>query len=182
MTRWPNRLCDGYEAAVRAITLSFSRRGMPPVIGGWTAFLEGPHHPVAAQLALSNYESLFITVPRPKRCRQVCCDPDSTFFKPQGIPMTELEWVSLGLDELEALRLADADGLAQKEGAEMMGVSQPTFNRILSEARRKVAHSLVNGVAIRIENVGAVKISPRKPETVKGASRRHRVRGGGGGR
>jgi predicted DNA-binding protein (UPF0251 family) len=96
--------------------------------------------------------------------------------------MTELEWVSLGLDELEALRLADADGLAQKEGAEMMGVSQPTFNRILSEARRKVAHSLVNGVAIRIENVGAVKISPRTARTGEGASRRHRVRGGGGAR
>lgn len=113
-------------------------------------------------------------------CRHVRCDPDSTFFKPQGIPMTKLEWTSLGLDELESLRLADADGLTQKDAADRMGVSQPTFNRILSEARRKVAYSLVNGTAIKIEKADSVRIGERSASARGGSVRRQRHRGQGG--
>ena len=58
----------------------------------------------------------------------------------------------MGLDELEALRLADVVGLSQVEAATMMNVSQPTFNRILSAGRQKTAECVVNGLAIRIES------------------------------
>lgn len=91
-------------------------------------------------------------MPRPKRCRKVAFDPSHRFFKPQGVPMSELDCQDLGLDELEALRIADLLGLSQTEGARMMNVSQPTFNRILSSARGKVATSLVNAHALRIES------------------------------
>jgi predicted DNA-binding protein (UPF0251 family) len=65
--------------------------------------------------------------------------------------MGQLRGVILSLDGLEALRLADAEGLEHEKAAEMMGVSRPTFSRLLSEARGIVAKGLVNGWAIRIE-------------------------------
>jgi predicted DNA-binding protein (UPF0251 family) len=88
---------------------------------------------------------------RPKKCRWVCCEPSVTFFKPRGIPLTELDRTSLAVDELEALRLKDLDGLDQEKAAAAMNVSQPTFHRILESAHNKTADALVNGKAIRIE-------------------------------
>jgi predicted DNA-binding protein (UPF0251 family) len=91
-------------------------------------------------------------MPRPKTCRRICCDIDSRFFKPRGIPLRDLEITGLGIDELESLRLSDQLGLSQKEAAKKMDISQPTFNRILSSARQKVADCLVEGKAIKIED------------------------------
>jgi predicted DNA-binding protein (UPF0251 family) len=65
--------------------------------------------------------------------------------------LTELERISLAVDELEALRLKDLDGLDQEKAAAIMNVSQPTFHRILESAHNKTADALVNGKAIRIE-------------------------------
>ena len=56
-------------------------------------------------------------MPRPKKSRWVATHPDVSFFKPQGIPLRELEQVELGVDELEALRLADWEGFGQEEAA-----------------------------------------------------------------
>ena len=55
------------------------------------------------------------------------------------------------LDEFEALRQADLGGLYQEQAAEQMGVSRPTFSRIIESAHRKVADALVHGKALRIE-------------------------------
>jgi len=66
--------------------------------------------------------------------------------------MNSIDRRDLGLDELEAIRLADILGLSQRDAADMMDVSQPTFNRILASARRKTAESVVGGLAIRIES------------------------------
>lgn len=55
----------------------------------------------------------------------------------------ELEVETLRVDELEALRLADLEGLYQEAAAERMGVSRPTFSRILARARSIVARSLI---------------------------------------
>jgi predicted DNA-binding protein (UPF0251 family) len=88
---------------------------------------------------------------RPKKCRCVNCCPDANYFKPKGIPLTHLEEVSLSLDELEAIRLADLEGLYHEEAAGEMDVSRATFGRILDVARRKVAEAIVNGKALKIE-------------------------------
>lgn len=87
---------------------------------------------------------------RPIKCRRVCCVPEARYFKPRGIPMTQLEEVSLALDELEALRLADLQGLYQEAAAAQMGVSRQTFGTIVASARRKVAEALIQGKALRI--------------------------------
>jgi predicted DNA-binding protein (UPF0251 family) len=62
-----------------------------------------------------------------------------------------LDRVSLAVEELEAVRLKDLEGLDQVKAAATMNVSQPTFHRILESAHGKVADALVNGKAIRIE-------------------------------
>jgi predicted DNA-binding protein (UPF0251 family)/predicted Fe-Mo cluster-binding NifX family protein len=71
-------------------------------------------------------------------------------MKPAGVPARELETVVLGLDEAEALRLADLEGLYQEAAARSMGVSRPTFGRIVEAARRKVADAVLNGKALRL--------------------------------
>jgi predicted DNA-binding protein (UPF0251 family) len=73
------------------------------------------------------------------------------YFKPRAIPLSELEELVLTIDELEALRLADLEGLYQEAAAEKMQVSRQTFGNIIKAARKKVADALVSGKAIRIE-------------------------------
>ena len=89
-------------------------------------------------------------MPRPQKCRRVAYMPGVTFFKPSGIPMRSLEEIQLSVGEAEALRLKDLEGMEQEPAAEKMNVSRPTFQRILSSARRKVADALLNGRAVRI--------------------------------
>jgi uncharacterized protein len=88
---------------------------------------------------------------RPKKERCIRCQPNALYFKPRGIPLIQLEEVGLSLDELEAIRLADYEGLYHEQAAEKMKISRPTFGRILGEARRKLAETLVEGKALRIE-------------------------------
>jgi len=90
-------------------------------------------------------------MPRPLNKRIINFQPDLTFFKPAGVPLAGLEEVVLAFEEVEALRLKEVNGLGQTEAAKEMGVSQPTFFRILSSARKKTADALVNGKAIRLE-------------------------------
>lgn len=89
-------------------------------------------------------------MPRPFKCRKVGFSPSVTYFKPRGIPLTELEEVRLELDEIEALRLADLESLYQTEAAERMGVSRQTFANIVGRARQKVADALIHGKAMQI--------------------------------
>ena len=78
-------------------------------------------------------------------------------MKPAGIQTRELEEVRLGLDEAEAIRLADLEGLYQEAAARSMGVSRQTFGRIVEMARKKIADAVLNGKALRIEG-GEVRI------------------------
>ncbi len=97
---------------------------------------------------------------RPKKLRWIKCAPRERCFKPQCKPLNKLKGVNLSLDEFEALRLADLEGLKQIDGAKMMRISRPTFSRIISSAHRKIADSLVNIKAIRIKG-GCCKVARR---------------------
>ncbi len=88
---------------------------------------------------------------RPKCCRKVAGEPDCRVFKPLGAPCAALEEIVLSMDEFEAIRLADLEGLYQEQAAERMNVSRQTFGRIIESARRKVAQVLTGGLALRIE-------------------------------
>jgi predicted DNA-binding protein (UPF0251 family)/DNA-directed RNA polymerase subunit RPC12/RpoP len=90
-------------------------------------------------------------MPRKKLHRMVTREPPVSVYKPAGIPAMELEEILITIDEFEALRLADFEGLSQRNASLAMKISQPTFNRILSSARHKVASGLVQGQVLRIE-------------------------------
>ncbi len=87
---------------------------------------------------------------RPRKNRLVRNAPTTRFFKPRGIPMSELKTVFLKDEEWEAILLADHEGLTQAEAAELMGISRPTFSRVLAGARQAVAKALVEGAALEI--------------------------------
>ena len=88
---------------------------------------------------------------RPFKCRRIEYSPGITYFKPAGVPLRSLEEIQLSLEEVEALRLKDIEGLEQEEAAGKMNISRPTFQRVLASARHKTANALLNGKAIRIE-------------------------------
>jgi predicted DNA-binding protein (UPF0251 family) len=88
---------------------------------------------------------------RPPKCRIVEQAPVATYFKPRGIPMKELEEINITVEELEAVRLCDLEGLDQGEACIKMGISRQTFGRILMEARRHIAEAIVLGKALRVE-------------------------------
>lgn len=90
-------------------------------------------------------------MPRPRKRRRVWRQPETAIFKPVGVPLDMLERVTLYHEELEALRLADLERQGQTKAARQMGVSQSTFQRMVSEARHKVAQVLVNGLALHVE-------------------------------
>jgi predicted DNA-binding protein (UPF0251 family) len=98
---------------------------------------------------------------RPKKIRWVKCAPGERCFRPCCKPLSQVEGVSLSLDEFEAIRLADFEKLDQVDAARRMRISRPTFSRILSSARNKVADGLVNIKAIRIEG-GCCKIGGKR--------------------
>ena len=109
-------------------------------------------------------------MPRPRRFRRVGCQPVSNFYKPRGIPLSSLEIVNLTVDELEAVRLADMEGLYQEQAAEKMNVSRQTLGRILESAHKKIADALVNGKALSIEGGQIEMMGPNQ----RGFGRRRR--------
>lgn len=91
--------------------------------------------------------------PRPKKPRISNCphrQPGTTIIKPAGIPTKELKRIVLELDELEAIRLCDVEGLSQAEAGVSMSVSRGTVQRLVTSGRRKVADAIVNCHALVI--------------------------------
>jgi len=89
-------------------------------------------------------------MPRPRLFRRIGFNPNITYFKPQGVPMRELEIIELTTEEVEALRLRNIKKLEQEQAAKKMNTSQSTFQRILSSAYEKISEALIEGKAIKI--------------------------------
>ena len=98
---------------------------------------------------------------RPEKIRRGGCMAGGKAYKPIGRPVGTLEVEELQLDELEALRLADLEGLYQEAAAERMGVSRATFSRILSRARSAVARALIEERVLVIGEGPVVAASDR---------------------
>ncbi|OGC34311.1 hypothetical protein A2311_01270 [candidate division WOR-1 bacterium RIFOXYB2_FULL_48_7] len=98
---------------------------------------------------------------RPFRCRKVGLQPVCRRFGPSGGLAGEGQAIHLQLDELEAIRLADVDGLYQEDAAKKMGISRQTFGNIIDSAHKKVAEAIINANEIKIEG-GEVKMMERR--------------------
>ena len=90
-------------------------------------------------------------MPRPTKFRVVCTYPEANYFKPAGVSLKTIEQIVLGLDEYEAISLADLEGMTQEEAARFMNVSRQTFGRIIASAHKKIADALVCGKALKIK-------------------------------
>lgn len=98
-------------------------------------------------------------MPRPVKPRWIQFDHTAAYYGPVQAPGRFPDVLELTFDELEALRLADAEGLRQDEAATWMNISRQTFGRVVASARRKVALALVYGKGLRIQG-GQVHQSP----------------------
>jgi len=87
---------------------------------------------------------------RPRRKRYIFRPPLASGFAPYGSSADSTGMLIIFLEEYEALRLADYEGLPQIEAAERMGISRPTFTRIYDQAKRKLAQTLVEGLTMQI--------------------------------
>lgn len=99
-------------------------------------------------------------MPRPRIFRRISENPQIRCFKPETENPDELEPIEITIDEFEAIRLRDYHDVQQKKSAEIMGVSQPTFHRILTSARKKISKALIEGNMIMI--VGGEQITDKK--------------------
>ncbi len=89
-------------------------------------------------------------MPRPRKqrcCRRYQAD---RVYKPQGIPMSQIKTAVLSLDQFEAVRLCDVEGLDQSEAGRRMGISRGTVQRLLYSARKLTAEAILNNDAIVI--------------------------------
>jgi uncharacterized protein len=96
-------------------------------------------------------------MPRPCKIRQVNCNPQAMSFKPCRGRNNAAERVSLTLDELEAIRLADYEGLYQERAAEKMKISRQTFGNIITTAHKKTADFLINSKHLVVQG-GSIEI------------------------
>ncbi|MEX1301748.1 MAG: DUF134 domain-containing protein [Desulfotignum sp.] len=110
-------------------------------------------------------------MPRPKRPRYIDAMPRVTEFLPRGIEPAEE--VILSLEEFEAVRLIDYEGLDQTRASEIMNISRQTVGRILRIGRFKLAKALVAGCHLKVSG-GCYRID----ENRSGRGRHHHRRGG----
>lgn len=87
---------------------------------------------------------------RPRIFRRILEEPQIRCFKPDKDKIEFIEPIKITIDEFEAIRLRDYHDIQQKKSAEIMGISQPTFHRILTSARKKISKALVDGNTITI--------------------------------
>jgi uncharacterized protein len=87
---------------------------------------------------------------RPRRIRKISDEPKIRCFKPDSADLDSNNPIEITIDEYESIRLRDYHDIQQKKSAEMMGISQPTFHRTISSARKKIAKALIEGEMIII--------------------------------
>lgn len=90
-------------------------------------------------------------MPRPRKCRKVCCLPKSNLFGSLSKVNIDTEVICMTVDEYETIRLIDLEGMMQEECANKMNVARTTVQKIYNDARKKIAESLVNGSMLKIE-------------------------------
>lgn len=110
-------------------------------------------------------------MPRPRKCRKVCCLPLVNEFKPL---CGSGDVIVLTVDEYEAIRLIDKEGFSQEQTAVYMQVSRPTVQNIYDSARRKIANALVGGCSIRIDGGDYTLCSGEEKQCGCGGCPKHR--------
>ena len=112
-------------------------------------------------------------MPRPRKCRRVCCLPWNASFGPTGNPTNE-DLIVMSVDEYETIRLIDLMGFTQEECAAQMNVARTTVQGIYNDARKKLADVLVNGKSLIIRGGDYTLCDSREETCACGGCRKHR--------
>jgi predicted DNA-binding protein (UPF0251 family) len=112
--------------------------------------------------------------PRRRKWRYCLPFTGGKFYKPRGVPLSSLEVIELGQDELEAMRLCDYEGLEQTEAAGKMNISRGTIQRLLYSGRKKMLDVIINTKALKIISGEHIVV---EPPYFPGRGRRWRFRG-----
>lgn len=115
-------------------------------------------------------------MPRPKKCRKVCCLPKADVFIPQS-PSVPSETVVLSVDEYETIRLIDREGFSQEECGAYMQVARTTVQQIYNSAREKLAKALVEGLPFRIRGGDYRLCDGAEKQCLCGGCEKHRRSG-----
>lgn len=113
-------------------------------------------------------------MPRPRKCRKVCCLPESNRFGPLGSPADSENYINMMVDEYESIRLIDLEGLTQEECANQMNIARTTVQGIYNDARKKLAESLVNGKVLIIQGGDYTLCDGKETYCGCGGCQRHR--------
>jgi len=112
-------------------------------------------------------------MPRPRKCRRVCCLPWNASFGPIASRAADANIV-MSVDEYETIRLIDLMGFTQEECASQMHVARTTVQGIYNDARKKLADVLVNAKTMAIAG-GDYTLCESKEEACDcGGCSRHR--------
>ena len=113
-------------------------------------------------------------MPRPKKCRKVCHLPHEKEFIPangcNGRPFIEMT-----VEEYETIRLIDKEGFSQEECGDYMHIARTTVQQIYTNARKKLAETLVEGLPLRIEGGDYQLCDGKEHSCGCGGCRKHRA-------
>lgn len=87
-------------------------------------------------------------MPRPHKWKKIHSLPQYDSFGPKGVAKEPA--ILMSVDEYEAIRLIDLEGMTQEECAQQMEVARTTAQAIYNRARKKLAECLVNGYPLEI--------------------------------
>lgn len=116
-------------------------------------------------------------LPRPRKCRKVCCLPSANEFAPTDRKNGKSA-VIMTVDEYETIRLVDREGFSQEECGSYMKIARTTVQQIYASARKKMADALVEGLSLRIEGGDYQLCDGREAHCGCGGCRKHRLEGG----
>ncbi len=88
---------------------------------------------------------------KPRSCNCPYRGDAEAVYKPAGTPLRDLEKITIGHDEMEAMFLCDAENLTQEEAGIRMGVSRGTVQRLIAQARKKTIETIGLGKALMVE-------------------------------
>ena len=112
-------------------------------------------------------------MPRPKKCRKVCHLPHEKEFIPangcNGRP-----FIVMTVDEYETIRLIDKEGFSQEECGDYMHIARTTVQQFYTNARRKIAETLVEGLPLLIEGGDYQLCDGQEHSCGCGGCRKHR--------
>lgn len=113
-------------------------------------------------------------MPRPRKCRKVCCLPKCSTFVPSQRDPQSVADIILTVDEYEAIRLIDKEGFSQEECSAYMRVARTTVQQIYTAARKKIAAALVDGCVLRIQGGDYQLCDGKENHCSCGGCRKHR--------